>query len=904
MISNISSPLRAAHFSKNWEGWACLQHFLPVVLLREFMAEMVISISKGDFQFSDLFEDQELSSHITLGSWIIQPKLVNDNLACQLQNQIRGITWMNDGLINLHPNENYNKGVISLQTALQFGQMDLSSDSETIKNRLINCTQPTFYLIANAILSLIEASPKFREEDPYKIIKKYIIALPEPLNIVLIKHLADLLADSDHWNGAQILYKNCITLIEHLSIEWSFIKDSLKELTLQSIASTVYVIDGPNKSAKILEKNLKDKSFSENTLSICNSATDLLVADYKKIPQNLSHDLRPTNISPPLLIDSHDAAYAVRADIEGKTDLAHRTFWATLRRQYALGASSERKVTQNLYARSLFKATEKNQTFNSFNLAAFLLLYSGDFSAVSHIDWKEEIINRFINIELIESLITKQVAYPGSSVERGRVLVALFEQWLLKINIEQTDLAMRMISYISTLAKLNKSSQYSWTDLLNPCIATLKKIAKYRPEFSKLSKDVICEMALYILKNSKDQYWTAISGILELSYIHMNHFNQEQQWLILKSTIKILNNGVTTAWPIVDPALAILYSEASYQACVENKALGSNIINTIIQYGMNREREQAQFLANFQHFPPDLLDVDMVKLKLENIIESVVSGAKSNSSNSVSKIQALILVPELIGERRLAIATEEINNLLLQTITPPHRYFMADLFKPIRTLAYQIKQKKIFNLREIKTSTDLIFLNMEYIWSIATKLPHIMTSFSIPPQPNADSAIVHNWALATLELGSAIHKEEKSVNILQKAKDKSAHLSIGIGMAFGTLTAGRSIDEPEKINIPSVLSDTKDMFYANLGRYLIVMENLKNQITQQTQILDSLLIQTFKFGPRQADIAILLASIHYKINLQDKENLFIEYKQRSLSDASIRGLLQPVLEQIHLQVRP
>lgn len=894
MNANAHS-LRSAHFSQNWEAWICLQHFLPSHFLRELLVHVVQQVSSGTLELKDLFVDSLTGTPSELEIWAAHPKLANSDLGYNLQLQIRALMWMNDLLIDSSPGDSQSPANRALTAALKLGQMDLSADPRYVQRLQGQARQDTFNHVINAIRTLLEGTPNEREQSPFELIKEHISLLPAPLDMLLLKHAGDLLADADSWGGASSLYSMAFSFLDRTPSLWDDLASSVRSVLVQSIAAANYVLNGAEHAEESLNEHLRNEDLHSNPLLLCNATADALMAGYRRVPPSSAPDRRPAVMLPPLLIESHCVGDALRADVNGNDEVAHRLFWATLRRQFALGSSGERKETQRLYATSLLKSLEKNPSGELFRMGCSLLIDSGDSKIIEKISWSEDVVTRFVNIDLVALVKRKQTAYPKVSIERGRVVAALFKEWLLVIDAQQRDIADQMLSEIARLAKHGDSSFYAWADLLSPCIAVLKEIAKRRPEFAEIAARHVVEITLDVLKSTEARFWTATSRTLEVTQLYLNYFETTAQREILTAVVDLLRKfDGDVMWPIMDPALSILYSDAAYRACEEDDELGMAIVNTLVEYGSQREREQAQFLANFQYFPPRLLNSQKVRARLDAVIESVNAGLSSRSSIAIGKIQSFLLVPSLVGLERVCNAVQALNDLLAPVITPPYHHFIPETYLPLRVLAHQFNTEKLPTDGRLREQCLSLFSTLTGIWNAAMQKPHIMASFSIPQRGQAEDAIVHNWALTTLELGGALHVKDLAVDVLNGARNVD-QLNPGITMAFATLWAGRSMEGFIEFDLDQIRTTTKDAFYTSLGRYLI---GISSSSEAAVKLVDVLLDQVIKFGPRDADIGVLLAAFQLGVTIKEKKNSFANYKQRALADSRIRTLLQPVISQL------
>lgn len=892
MSNKLPNFSYSTHLIENWEAWVALNHFLTVDVLRQLLIEVVREVSDNRFNFSDLFEDETQGNCPELATWIVRPKTPNSEIQEFLQNRIRGIAWSNDSPIHRQLDNTQTSKSLSLDAALAFNRLDLNSSQYNVEKIAKDSIQPTFKNIIDSY-SRARESAHLGNAITLSLLEENLDLIPSPLDGIFLKHLGDLLADIDQWPGAYEFYSEANKRLGNANAVWDELTHPIKAIIKQSCATANQVISSVDVAHKEFFDLINDKSLIDFPLQIWNATQDAMSSGFKLPSSLLIGDTRPALMDAPLLIDSHDVSRGALAEIEGDADRAHRIYWATLRRQTALGSMNARKNTQRIYAASLIKASNSNPTKEIFHMGAVLLVDSGNSAAVERIEWKEETINRLVTLELVELLSKKQKSYPGTTIERGKVLATIFGNWLLKIDTSEDIVVRRIIEEIGTIAKGGKSSFYASEDQVTPCLKAFKQIIEFRPEFAQVAAPHVSELLIHILKTPNKLYWTAITGSLELAKLYLEYFSSSEKHTVFEITIALLRDQkLAGMWMVVDAALAILYSPASYQVCLNDSSLGSRIVSAVVSFGVNHEREQAQFIANFRHFPANLIQDD-IRAKLDSVIQSVAQGINSNSSNAVGKIHAMILVPELVGNSNLIGAIDALRGLLTQVTIPPHRNFMPELYNPIRALAYQIKTNNIHLDENLELKVNSIVEVLGKVWDIAKLKPSLMASFSIPEKIVPNDAIVHNWALATLEFAESLNCVERIKKTLLDACS-SLLLDKGIKMAFGTILAGQSATKQVEIDMEQLQNSTKDAFYSTLGRYLVVAFNSPES---SSPLIELLIDKILNYGPREADVAVLLAASAKKISIKEKRPSFENYKRRALSDLKLRTLLQPILYQ-------
>lgn len=877
---------RINEIRKSWQAWCYLHHLLSSNVLRETIFATVDAIANGNFGFTDLFDEELSSGDGALSSWLIRPKPVDSDLASHVQIQMRAIGWMND--TNLEPRgDAITRGTIALNASLDLSHTDLTAPSEEIEHIKSLTDQAEFHTICDILRSCI--SNRKNKINDYSSTIGEINRLPQPLNAMFVKHIGDLYADQDEWEAALLFYK---TGYETSNIEescWHDLLHSLRQLLQHSIATATWMIEGSAAAYQYLDVFYDVGKLSEKPLLICNSSHDLLMAHNRTPGDTWKADLRAVFIPPPLLLNSHDLENALSCSIVEDFESAFKKYWAILRRQIALGSFSDRLQTQKLYAHSLLTATNsgKYTSPKAFSLGVELLLCSAADSIVEKIEWTERAVNQNVNRDFITELIEKQRRYKGVSIERGRTLISLIGNWIELFDIEHAEEATILMCYIIQMANENESSFYSWRDLFTPSIKMLIRIRNRRPEFSRIvAKDV----GSFIISklNGNHGGWNELSSILELSTIYLHDIDEcDKKEIILFAANVINKSNANLMWPLLDATLSLLYSEVSYSLCEADKEAGSIIVAAVMRSGIVSERDQAQFIANFKKFPISLVNSDPRRPELDEIIESVRKGLSVLSSSAIPKIHAFLLVPELVGKSYFLEAVQALKGLLKSVLASQNKILMVEIFSPIRVLAHQILENKESEIVDARDECFEIFDSIIEIWNFSVSHPRVFSSLSIPRKISAEQIVVHNWAVATFELGRSLGKADVAESVLNAARIEK-QLVLGIDQARGTTAQFYGYSS---LDFEIIKKSGKDSFYSTLGRYLAVM----SQAEEKESFLRLFGEKIFEFGPREADATVLLLAIQLKNNTLISDSRYPDYKHRVNLSNECRSLLGPLI---------
>jgi hypothetical protein len=897
-MARDSGTLRRRHFNENWLAWAALHHFLPANLVRELAQVIVREMSGGDFTADDLFEEAVTPGPGFVDSWILQPLEPGKPLGEFLQRLIRGIAWQNDVLPNI-PLRLRAPGPVQpsvLEKAIRLGAADLGW-SDAVYNELKVTEQNSIETLWKAITTA-KATLMLSPGDFAHLMRPLFEAVEQPLAATITKHLGDLCADADAWALAEYLYAEAGRLFQEIDPAWDEYVGCLRQIIIQSRAAAMWTLKGPNDAAKILSEALVGANLGNSPLLLLNGSHDALVASYSSIENLGKPDRRATIVLPPLLGNTHTPSSALKAWLEGDAIDSQRQFWALLRRQILLGLVSESRTTKWLYARSIVDSLdvdiEKTQQPDLFQLALRLLLESGNFAAVSRIRWNTQLVDTYVNETCVEHIIRHAGRYPGSYLDRERVLIELFLHWAEFISIDQTAVADRMLKHVADLATKASASLLDSQNLGGRSLEVLRQVAEKRPELRTGIRSEVT--GAVISKMSTGSFWKAHDTAIAIAEGYADVFSQEQLQTIIDATLSILGktDPASNAWPIVRRGLGFLVCDPVKQLARSLPDVAKRIIDTVLRFGVQQQSEHARVLFYLHDFDPDLLHDPSIASRLRESVIHVRQQSQSNASNVVENIQALLIAPAIAGIEGTRDALNGLSSILRSASAPQPAIALPVAYEPLLLLAsdqQRIAEEISVSIESFRTLLYPILDLVISLWRRATDHPLLFAPFSFPPRTKPNSTMVHNWAYASIVFAESLGRGDEILHALEGAAAQSL-LADPIALARAT----RSLAGDVEVAPASIRSENRESFYSAMGRRLALLEKIDLQ--RRTEICKAMLDQCFRHGPRDLDATVFLSASHLNLGGYVSQKEHFEYLRRVEQRRELQLALFPILEML------
>jgi hypothetical protein len=841
--------------------WTALHHFLPANHFRELMNAIVDAASSGRFSLGQLFEEEVVDSAHNLDSWIIRPLPLKDPTAEYLQRRIRYLVWQHDEEAYTELQALGDEGSVnakSIENALRLGRLDLANASVGLKD--VRFPEGTAIRALSNTILLLSESAAGRAESLAEA-RRWLDKIDMPLRAVAMKHVGDLCADSDLWDLAYHLYDHTIELLGDLELsEQTAFTQILETLVIQSKASALRISEGSSEAAAYLLGQLQNEKFQRAPLLALNASHDAMVAELSQEPLVFRPDQRATMLFPPQLLKSHDGSTALDSWADGNYTAASQHFWALLRRQIALGASSDTRVTKANYARNLYaeldSQKDRHRMVDQFLMATRLLIESGQSESAKKFSWSPALIEAYVNVPLIEAAIEHGSRHKGTLLERNNVLTEIFGAWAERLGPSSSEVVVALFKYLTGVARDGRTSFYASHNGAGRSLELLCAIVQRRPEFRSLTSADVLQVILQ--KIAAPGFWNERADALKLASEYLTAFSAEQADQAVAAVLKLLGELDPTKdiWPIVQPAMNILMSGAMPGLSERNPDLGRDVVSTILRFGIGQQSEHGRLLFFLEDFDLRSISDPKLTLDLEQVLQDVLARAREiNSSAAVYNICGLLYGSKVSGAHGVRAALESFRAILtspdrdIPSIALPAAYQVLTILSSRQMqIVSETKFDEVAFAREMEEILDLVIA----LWHRAAKKPMVFASFSLPPPTRPSSTVIHNWAYASVGFGLAIGKGSQILEVLAAA-EMQPELRDAVGSGRSARLGAAEIETVTKERISN---ESRDTFYAALGNRLLQLRTLSGG--SKAEILGALVDKCFEVGPNGLDSGIFL----------------------------------------------
>lgn len=894
MPSSFHGQLRANVF-----GWVSLRHFLPANNLRDLIWWLVEEVSDGQMSFDQLFDEREIPTMPGLDGWIVRPQRVEGKLAAYLQRAIQDIVWQADS-DGFPPEDGATPAQLlkarSLEQALELGTRDFSVGQRELRSPLND-------QVCEALLDLLRngsaclAGKAEWSELPSVAINRVSNLYP-PLAMLLLKHIGDLCADADAWPVAEDLYRKCRDRLGSQSREdWRVLSEQFADLVDQSIAAAVRVNAGPEAAFAFLRENLDGGSLKERPLLKLNAPFDALSAALSVDALALKFvDDRTALLKPPLSHESHRLDWSVFSMTGARNrGSAWKRCWAVLRRQMALGLSTESRDTMGAFAQILLTLVDEPEPSRGhlvdFQLSVRLLIQAGDRSHVDDIIWSERLVVRFVDDAAIELVISLCRRHQGMSIERHRSAISVLTGWAEKIPQDRRQLAHVIVDFLSKQARDGSTSFSSNRNLALAGLEALGRLARSRPE---LCRDRIGSIHSAIVTRLRPQaHWYLHAKTIELACLTIDMFSKDQTRELIDDTLALLATirPETQLWPVVGPALQFLLADEVVSLANVDAEVGRRIVNAIVTFSAGGRSDAAGLIQNLERFDRSLLDVNVITELGEAFIGRLVPSVKRlNTSSNAAEIRALLAIPSLSGKVGVTAAVEALEAVLSSVNTNRPAMGVANAYAAVIALAGRRAEfAALLGEAYVDEHWNVLLKHIFDMWSAAVNTPKLLAPFSIPEPTSPNRITVHNWTYASLRFAKDLDQEDRMLQFLRGIESPiSLREPIDLAIATGAVSADFKDQQDSDLG-----DEGNDAFYAGLGRRLVRVLSEEEDVAKR--ICSELLQECLIRGPRGLDAAVLAEALRLRITNDASRTLVQDYLQRLNSDPSMRLALWPLV---------
>lgn len=895
--------IRKKHFSDNWLAWVVLHHFLPVSLLRELSSSMIESMSEGSLSLADLFDENFSVNSGVADAWMIRPRPVDDSLGMYLQARIRSFVWKNDERVLFDTGANLASGLISpylVEAAVDLGKSDLSLSVEAFNHSLQNCQDSV-----KVILSIInEAKIKLDLGDSQEFlghITDILQSVEMPLSGAIVKHLGDLLADRDDWEKADALYQKALCLFSSDGdAAWAELYSSILAITVQSFASSRRILLGNNAAAEVYDTSPEKWGSMNSVLFSANSSHESLSV-HSGFGKEWPGDYRTSVLLSPLFMDAHNLDAPLLNWLDLRFDDAHKKFWAVLRRQIALGSGGESRSTKIFYAQSIIdhlkSVFEKQRNIYSFLMAVRLVIESENAESAAKIEWDEKTIGFYVDERCVELIVRHAEAYEGVQFQRQSVAVELLSSWAVHIPTEKHTVAEKILSYLSELAVKNLASIEASKDVGVKSMKALKEIAKRRKELRHVAPHAISRAVVTHL--SGDGWWTGAATAAETAMLYADVFSEPDLKDVTEAALRLLEKILPSAnlWVVVRPVQELLMTPCLRGLIGTDTELEKRVLTQILRFGLEQEDEQANMMHYLRLFDENLLGEHELGISLANAIGKVKERAKNiGSSNVLENIQALLSASTFSGLSGVEAALDGISKALMSAGDKHQCIVLPYAYSPLLMLS--IEHERIANSiglsdEEFKAFLrPLLELTMR-VWSVAKEKLTPFVPFSIPQSNTPNSVAVHNWVFTSMQFAQLLGEESAMQNAIAEAAAAQPAIAAPVERA----RAIRALSDVEyKVDLSKIRSESRDVFYLNMGRRISIMSGSEND--SSPELCKLLLDMCFLYGPHDLDLSVFVVAAQLGLVVDDGYSYYKRYMERLEGDKDRRLNFIPLLQRI------
>ncbi len=891
-----SAHVRAQEFRNKLLHWIVVHHLLPANLLRELASTMVACASEDRLSLDQLLEELRPQGPMATSSWFVASAGHGDVFADHLSRLVMTMIWRGDE-IPFPPQTGLGDRdagwIRALHAALALSSSDLSTAPAEMSVEL----EPVRDLVdamsrlrdAVASESLVEAVSELRELDHSPVLRG-----------LLAKHMGDLCGDADRWDLASAFYGSAErALAEPADEAWTEFTGTVRDLVCQSRGMAALHIDGPQKAVAILDQLLSSATLREAPLPVLNATFDLLHARVATEPLTGSWtERRAAALITPQLLSSLDLENALTYSENAKFRDAHRWFWATLRRQTALGGATDSRRTKGYYGRSVIEEVAANQEryhlAEQFALGVRLLVEGGQTEPAERTRWTESLVDAYLNSQVLDQLKRLVGRAPGVSVERTMVVTVLYREWLAVLPAESDRLAADILRALTQTATTGNYAGLSNVDTGGLALKALGRIGTERPEFRHLVGGALVEAVDVITGR-----WgpLPVSEAIETAAIFVDGLEPEVVEALAFRVMDLVDRLQPEAfWPVIRAASRLLGSDAVARFAATNDRFARRRSHALIRLALNSQSEHTSLMYLLRDVDPSVIDEQVDAEALQGIVAGLRERARDTaSSGATAYIHALLVAPKVSSAGGIEDALAGLATLIGSAIRHRPAPAFQNGYEPVLLLAAHgdsIAADLGIAVDAFHTRLAGLLDELAAMWRVAAQRPLIFAGFSIPPRSAPDRVTVHNWTFATLAFARSLGREDLIEPLIDAAQGNDA-LKDAISVARAVQTTAAAGQE---LDLDAVGSERPNAFYAALGQRLLDLSNEPaHAASDKVRVL---LGRCMEVGPRGEDAALLLAAHGRGIRLDPTARIVTTYLAKIRGDQRLRLTLSPLLQGI------
>ena len=585
------TDIRVAEFRARPIPWIIVHHLLTAELVRELAIAIVDVGSCGRLALADLVDELAPAGDSALSSWSIVTRGTSDPLADFLTRYITTMVWRGDDPVS----QTHEKVATEdaawigvLDGAFRLSCADLGSIGRLDDERL-----------SPASLAMAQARAAAADESHVDIgfldaVRNISEGGAPLLSALLTKHFGDLLADADRWDLAKACYLDAAARLSDPKEDWREATEAAADVTIQCVAMAEWHLNGPAAAAALLEQLVSRRSIDAAPLPALNAGFELMNARFAEGTfSTVWPETRSTTYAAPLLLSSHHLDNAVTYSATGKYRDAHRWFWATLRRQTALGGTTESWTTKGHYGRSLIDEVRSglggDLRPDSFLLGVRLLVESGRRDLAEGTVWDEPLIEAYVDLTVIEALRAIAQRSPGTASARSMVATVLRREWLIAMPRDREELARELLAGLTAAACEGAHTGVSNTNTGGLALKSLRQVGALRPDFSSLIGDELVRLMDDVVANRAA---ITISEVIETAAEFLAGMDPWTSRVLLDRTLDVVDRLPDDAfWPLTHAARRLLGSDAAARISSKDADFGRRRSTALVKLALNAKSE-------------------------------------------------------------------------------------------------------------------------------------------------------------------------------------------------------------------------------------------------------------------------------------------------------------------------
>lgn len=890
-----------SHFAVHWLPWLALYHFLPAPNLRAVASSMVAAMSRGELTLDDLFEEQSIDAHLVSEVWVVRPKPVTSPLASYLQTRIRYLVWNNDGAAFVDPNADWSDLPVHpslIEVVVSFATRPGADFLSRARASHEPAKHPALTVLAQCMEALSQPASADDVSHYANTIEASIAQFELPLRAAALKFAGDCAAAEDQWREAEMLYRRVLLrLSEFENAAPVPLVTGLTTVTVQSLATASRVLRGKQSAAEIFDEVSERWPGVDPTLFAANASHESLVVHTRE--DHWPSDHRTHLLCAPLLIDTHHVERPLIDFLGSNFMSARKGFVSHLRRQIALGSSAETSMTKAVYARSLIASLttehDKRRDKATFSAAICFLIDSGAPNLASGINWSKDLVDFYVDDEMIQSVQNRAAAFDGVRTERQMVAVEIFLGWAMQLSPDASGIGVSILQRLAQFAMTNTATLNSGTNIVVASLKAIEKIGGYQCAWCRPVSQPVA--GAVVARLNTPGWWTGMQVAAETAMTYVDAFAEDDLTSVVKAAVDALEKSDPGAWVVIRPLEDFITSERASVLIRADQSLERRVVGLLLRQETAEGSDRAHLIHYLRTFDANRLDDPELKCRLQEVIEDIKKSAASVSSSAApANIQALLGAAKLSGLQGVKVALDSLGTILESAGAAHRNISLPVAYYPLLQLAVEYDRiaaalcipREEF-LRMLTPLGDLLIK----LWKKAADDPTLFVSPSFPPQQVPDSVVVHNWTFVSLRFARLLGEVEAIESAIDGAAEAGPSIAKAIMRAktIQELSSGEDTFDEAKVK-----NDGNDAFYLNIGSRLSQVDVSTDEGRGRCRLLLSMCLQ---HGPNDLDLAILSLAQQCGLTIEDSQGATVAtYMARLKANREMNLIFLPLLNQL------